>query len=135
MKVRAFKPAALALLALLTIRNTGFAQDVAVNVSTSTDVTVKNNFDDRDFQISMTNIGKSIQAGVRDIAKNVSFSISGIVPKISVNLNQLGDDLNVDINLNLVLVPGVNGNFAVLIAQFYPVVAVKRVSFTVVFYF
>jgi hypothetical protein len=98
MKPKIFKPALLLLFALIAARNTSFAQDVSVNVTTQPDISVKTKFDDKDFQIKMDDLGKNLTAGLKDLAKNISFTVNGIVPKINVDLSNLNTDLNFDIN-------------------------------------
>ena len=98
MRVKVFKPAMLVLLALLAARNTGFAQDVSVNVSTGHDITLNNSINGNDFQLSVDGLAKSIKAGIKDITKNMSVSVRGVVPKIKVDFDNMGNDLAMDIS-------------------------------------
>jgi hypothetical protein len=100
MKSKIFKPTLLFSIALLVMCSAGFAQDVSVSVTTqpAAAVSVKTNFNDKDFQVKMDDFSKNLKADLKDLGKNLSLSLNEIVPKINLQLNDLGNSLNININ-------------------------------------
>ena len=96
MKLKIFKSGILFLMAVLAMRSTGFAQDIAISVTTQPPaVSVKTS---KDFQGKMDDFGENLKADLKDLGKNLSLSLNEITPKINAQLNELGKDLNIDIN-------------------------------------
>jgi hypothetical protein len=96
MELKIYKPGMLLLMALLAINSTGFAQDIAVSITTQpVVVSVKTN---KDFQVKMDDFGANLKADLKDLGKNLSLSLNEIAPKINAELNELGKDINIDIN-------------------------------------
>jgi hypothetical protein len=98
MKLKIFKPALLLVAALLAAGQAGFAQQKNVSVSSHSSVNISANIDDKDFEVNLDDLGKNLKAGLKDLGKNISLSINNNMPKISVNLDNLGKDLDLDIN-------------------------------------
>jgi hypothetical protein len=111
MRSKIFKPALLLLMALLVVNSVGFAQDISISVDVQNpSVSVKTNFNDKDFQAKMNDLNKELKAGLKDFGKNLSLSLNGISPKINLDLNNLGDDINIDVNPKIDLKFNVDGD-------------------------
>jgi hypothetical protein len=114
MKPKAYK-SALLLMALFIGCTAGLAQTVSIKTKPSVSVTT--NFDDKDFQLQMDNLARSLRADFKDLGKNISATVNNITANIHLNVNDDDGDADVDvspkINLNLDgLLNNLNLNFS-----------------------
>jgi hypothetical protein len=95
MKAKIYKPVLFAMV-LLAVHTAGFAQNVSVSVNTQpVSVSVKTKINEKDLQLKIDDLTRSINDNLKDLSKNLSLSINEIAPKVSATLGKL--DLNVDL--------------------------------------
>src|SRR3954464_3126620 len=95
MKLEPYKPALL-ILAFFIACTAAIAQTVSVKTKPSVSVTT--NFDDKDFQLKMDNLGRSLSADLNDLGKNISATINNITSNIHINVNDADEDAEVKVN-------------------------------------
>jgi len=101
MKPKPYKPALL-IIAFFIACTVAFAQTTPVKTKPSVSVTT--NFDDKDFQLQMDNLGRSLSADLKDLGKNISATVNTITSNIHVNVNDTDEDADVKVG------PGLNIN-------------------------
>ena len=102
MKLKPYKPALL-IIAFFIACTAALCQTITVKTKPSVSVTT--NFDDKDFQLKMDDLGRSLSADLKDLGKNISATINNITSNIHVNINDGDEDADVKvspaININL----------------------------------
>ncbi|MDF2431225.1 MAG: hypothetical protein JWP44_856, partial [Mucilaginibacter sp.] len=86
MKTKIYKPVLFAMV-LLAAHTAGFAQSISVSVKTK--------INEKELQVKMDELSKSINDGLKDLGKSLSLSINEIAPKVSTALGKM--DINIDL--------------------------------------
>lgn len=105
MRLKIYKPVLITATVLLIACSAGMAQKKHQKIKAKHSTTVSSNVDDKDFEVNMDDLDKSLAAlttNLKDLGKNLSSTITNsITSNLNISVNDSDDDSDADAKINL----------------------------------
>ncbi len=98
-KLKVYKTAPLALMALLALTTPGLAQEISLSDGSAV-VRVKVKGFDKKLQKKIVAFGKNLEANLNELGSNLSVELDNITPEINADLKDLGKSLDLDLDFS-----------------------------------